>query len=282
MLELGKWIMGGEIRTLPRGVEGGFYLKGCSDPVQFHLTGPVDPALADLNFVFEASARPQTGDPRPILAPQQVGPLGALGLTVDEDANGANTGTNQGRIFLEWYGRDGHLVIDLPEALLDFSDFEDRPTVKRPDALQGTIGSHSCRFHDAFQQRVEAHRPNLQELEPGKTPSALQEIAARHELFESNQAAVSVAKRFDPPLRPPEAQALNDSELEFELAVVLAQLAQLQIQVEVCDHLDWRQVYGVLLEQTVPSEFPCDFKPFHTVEHFGTWDFCSECSEDTI
>ncbi|MCA9247198.1 MAG: hypothetical protein KDA42_08795, partial [Planctomycetales bacterium] len=94
-------------------------------------------------------------------------------------------------------------------------------------------------------------------------------------------AEVPVGSIFDPPIKLPRPEGLNDEQVEIALRTLLAELARYGIALDMCEHFTARQAYQLLLDEICVDEgaFP-ELRGTQWVQHFMTHDFCPVCQAE--
>ena len=131
-LHLSEYVSGGEIvNTHKNSVHGYLALRGCDRPIVLQLTGNCGPDLAGRHLRFEVCSNLDVDD-----APVTEDQINELRLGwIQIGVPGEMTAHKPACLYLEWYGQNGHTVINLTDPIIEF--VEDDPDIQvRPAARQ--------------------------------------------------------------------------------------------------------------------------------------------------
>jgi hypothetical protein len=92
---------------------------------------------------------------------------------------------------------------------------------------------------------------------------------------------VPLSTLFDPPLKLPSAESLDDEQVACQLNHVLARLALHNVAFHMCEHFTPRTAYKLLLETILPEESTHPELPrIGYTMNFDTSESCDECAAD--
>lgn len=299
-LRLDGLVVRGEIdNTRPYSVCGWLKLRGHQTPLTLNLTGDCGPSLKGLRVRFEhpvpADDREDVDDETDLsnLAWQQIGPTGAMSLK--------STGVDDaGRLSLEWFSQNGRVTLDLADPILetvaddedeldgdesdeseadlaalaggDDSDDDDDPYGLFPDGLMELFDSEA----EQLDRAVLPEGEGFSEL----APAGMSEVEYMEDLIENGEG-VPIGTIFDPPLKLPREDGLDDAQIEASLKILLAKLAEHGISLDVCEHFNPRDAYKLLLDEICPFELTHpQLEATRWVQHFSTSDFCETCEAE--
>jgi len=219
-------------------------------------------------------------------------------------------------LYLEWFSQNGRVVIELVDPLIEFVEQEDdEADHDEPQAEAGSRPGDESQHEeqceasgehfedDAFdpfaddepdesddpyglfpsdlQAHLDAEGAELDTGMGGEGASeSLREMELMDSLIESGED-VPVGSIFEPPIKLPPADQLDDAEVEGALKALLARMAQYGIALDMCEHFTPRDAYVLLLEHICKEEgaFP-ELRDTQWVQHFMTHDFCPTCDAE--
>lgn len=294
-------VIRGEIdNTRPYSVCGWLKLRGHRSVLTLNLTGDCDPALQGTRLRFEDAIPLDDHDDLATpdlshLAWQQIGPTGQIYLDVSEG--------HPPKLRLEWFGQNGRVTLDLPNPIVESVDEDDEEDeTDWPEGMSlddifgdGELSSTGFSFDDDGDEdpyglfssdlfdwldeesdRLDVELFGEMGYEPPPEPPNMEIIEG---LMEGG--GFYIHEVFDPPIRLPHAESLNDAEVEAALKKLLARLAEMGISLDVCPHYSPRDAYELLLEEICPFQTTHpDLNTHHWVQHFSTSDYCEECEAE--
>ncbi len=283
-------------------VRGWIKLRGFEHRIWISLTGNCAADLRGKSFYFEAS------DSSPIastsssvlekLAPRQVGPVGTM--TAIGRVQVANCSAEEllecqivgiapplqwkSSLFLEWFGQDGRVIVELLDARITFVDalkdefemdeaddylWDDAEVMEDDPDLEGDEDPYGLFPNDLAEQ--------LAEESPGNDPFDFSNDLDEH-LALINGDEVPLQILFDPPIKMYPADKLTDRQIEESLQVVLARLARHGVALDMCEHFTPRNAYRLLMEEILPNEsIPAGLAESGFVQQYTTHEFCPIC-----
>jgi hypothetical protein len=297
LLPISDAVLCGEIDNRTRNsVLGWIRLRGLRHPLMLRLTGNCCEDLLGCCLRFEVTDKPpfaeDAAEELPDLAPHQIGPVGSvttIGKVLLADCSPGElvrcaecgepppVSWKQG-LFLEWYGQNGRVVVELLDAKLtciaapsfeipgdEFVEEADDDDEMDADEDEDPFGL----FPDDLDDQLAAELDVFDETDRGPDLTDEQEVGPDE---------VPLSTLFDPPMKlfPPEL--LTNLQIEESLQVVLARLARHGVGLDMCEHFSPRQAYRLLLEQLLPAEsVAAGLVESGCVQRFSTQDFCSAC-----
>jgi hypothetical protein len=98
----------------------------------------------------------------------------------------------------------------------------------------------------------------------------------------SGEGEVPISSLLDPPLKVPvPADVPDDATANQLLEEVLDRLEEINIVVDVCDHLSGKELYCYVFEEILTNgEMHPDIPTTGIVEHFMVLDWCNDCKAD--
>jgi hypothetical protein len=306
-LHLTEYIRGGEIiNSRKNSVHGYLSLLGSDRPLVLQLTGNCSADLAGRHIRFEipsdsdsdsdASAEEYVDGLQ--IAWNQIGVPGQM-----------TTEKSPSALYLEWYGQNGHIVIDLQnpgvEFVIEDVVVEDPPRLDEADEIDDDFSdegqSPSVSFEQATDPEIETWEPAQEESEedpfglfspnldstlresqgtwrPEPDDETLAQWKEWDEVFDGSKD-VPLSSLFDPPLQLPPEQSLDDERI-FELFnTILKELARHNVAFHMCEHFTPRAGYALLVNQILPEygthpELP---RIGYTM-NLDTSEFCDECA----
>jgi hypothetical protein len=318
-LHLGDWVECGEIYNTRRySVHGWIQLRGREQPVVLELTGNCGPDLAGWHCRFQAQEG-QTGAPctPPAIAWEQIGPTGTM--TAARKVDGGEPAEQSPRcLYLEWFGQNGRVVVELPDPVLEFVEFVelpdawsvpppadivpppvaddeavDQPAEEDEEEEEEAPGACDCfsvvsqELERQFELRAEEtdraiadHEADADASDEDK-PQLLREMELMDELIEGGEGEL-ICGLFEGPLRLPCPDAVDNAGVEEALKSLLAELARFNIAVDVCEHFTPRDAYRLLVERICPQEraYP-ELRSTQWIQHFSTAEFCERCEAES-
>jgi hypothetical protein len=333
-VRLGNLVESGEIcNTRWYSVHGWIQLRGSEHPILLQLTGNCDPDLAGWRIRFQARDHSAIveADPTPAsafnpadLAGEQIGPTGTMTAkrrvqvaqcTAAELARRCRLGeppptTWSSSLYLEWFSQDGHIVVELPDPVIEFVEYtrledprqSDRPWVETAsfaDPHREEIDAGFLPPDDKDDDFSDDPADPLSDLddaalgEPGEEigtepdwwneedkPQFIREMELMDELIERGDGEI-IGSLFDGPVRFPRPEQLDDEAVEKSLKLLLSQMAMFNISLDVCQHFSPREAYRLLIERICAEEqaYP-ELRHTQWIQHFTTAEFCPQCEAD--
>lgn len=300
-LLLNDVVLCGQISNVTRNtVRGWIQLRGLDRPLLLSLTGNCAEDLAGTSFRFDVlETAPTTSTNRAVLAqlaPRQIGPAGditAVGrvqvanCTAEELLLGEQTGVEprqwRSSLFLEWFGQNGRVVVELLDARMEFVDPADdlllEPEFEDTDAeseVEEFVSEEEDDPYGLFPQDLEGRL----EAEFGNAlnDSGDGDDTDLEESDRADEEETPLQVLFDPPLKLYPAEKLTDRQVEESLQVLLARLARHNVALDMCEHFSVRDAYCLLLEHILPEEaVRLDWMRAGFVQHYSTHEFCPTC-----
>jgi hypothetical protein len=290
-VELGGRVVRGEVcNTSWYNTDGWLQVRGVKHPVRLDLTGNCGPDLAGCRIRFEVpDAEEEDGPddrPSPRFATEQVGPTGVI--------------TARRGVYLEWFGQNGRVVVDLPHAVVELlervelkpppgigelppepessDDDEEEDEDEEPHLLPETLEHQFEEDAEAINRAIRG-----EEERPARRESAdedVREMELMDALIESGPGEPLV-ELFEGPLRLPRPEALDDAGVEMALKSLLAQLAVFNVALSVCPHYSIRDAYKLMLERICPNEHAySELRGTGWIQHFMTHESCPLCEAE--
>ncbi|MCA9190927.1 MAG: hypothetical protein KDB03_04180 [Planctomycetales bacterium] len=146
-------------------------------------------------------------------------------------------------------------------------------------AVADSLGSDTDLPYD--DQTPEQNRPTWQEVLPELDPETAAMFHQWDEIFEGSKDE-PVSYLFETPMHLPPPDKIRSEEEAHELVTqILAQLALLNVALDVCEHFSERQVYDLLVREILPTaKVHPDLKSTEIIQHYTTSDFCSTCEAE--
>lgn len=278
-LHLSDYISAGEIvNTRRNSVHGYLALRGCDRPIVLQLTGNCSADLAGRRLRFEA--RPKSTDDPAVtevdMNELQVGWI-QIGVPGEMTTNRSPVG-----LYLEWFGQNGHTVIELMNPLIEFVEDDDEEDELAAEAEQALADADADPddedleiddLLDTGSQSASFEPIDALENEPWNREST-DEIAEDDEedpfgLFPPDlNAKLGVASSWG--TEPDEATVAQwkewDEVFDGTRDVPLSSLFDPPIQLPPADSLDEQQV--TQLFNTILIELARHNVAFHMCEHF--------------
>jgi len=317
-LHLSDYVSGGEIiNTNRNSVHGFISLRGSDRPIVLQLTGNCGDRLKGLHCRFES---PSSSNPhveseleefleQHRLAWIQIGVPAEMSF--DQQTN---------TLHVEWYGQNGHTVVEIADPTLDFVDEEplDTDSLQDSDLPDDELDEDIPR-RDQGAQIASFERTEDPELEswdhddaadrqtgdddpfdlfPKDLSAGLGESASSDWKSEPDEETLALWKEwdevfdgtkdvplsslFDPPLQLPPAESLDDTEVERLFNTILIQLAQHNVAFHMCEHFTPRMGYE-LLRDTILREFGThpELPRIGYTMNFDSSEFCDECEAES-
>ena len=339
-VRLGDLVESGEIcNTRWYSVHGWIQLRGSENPILLQLTGNCDPDLAGWRIRFQSSEHPRVAvtDPSTIeaesaadaeidpanLAKEQIGPTGTMTGTRRVKVAQCTRAEFDRRcqlgepppttwshcLHLEWFSQDGHVVLELPDPIIEFVEYMrlDEPHESEyPQAETAASGierrpkdSDDSPSYSEDADSISADAPSL--FDPGAAefddpiddaecesewwneedkPQFIREMELMDELIERGDGEI-IGSLFDGPIRFPRPDQLDEAEVEKSLKLLLAQMALFNISLDVCEHFSAREAYRLLIERICMDEqaYP-ELRHTQWIQHFTTAEFCPQCEAE--
>jgi len=335
---LSEYVCSGEIvNTLKNSVHGYFAFHGCDRPVILQLTGNCGEELKGRHLRFEV--RPSSANEELTvteddidqmhLAWIQIGVPGEMRIrrtpeTLDRSTENTKTSDASGDkrssrfqpcLHLEWFGPNGHTVIQLVDPLIEFVDEEHQAA--DIDALTAESGEASP-WDDPHHESSSASNDQMEDIDAGdwtdpafyesdddpfhlfpqdlesRLDSSLPQSPWNAELDDNTLAQwkdwdevvdgtkdVPLSSLFDPPLKLPPAEAMDDEQVARQLNRILSRLALHNVAFHMCEHSTPRSAYKLLLERILPEQSTHPELPrIGFTMNFDTSEFCEECDAE--
>lgn len=292
-LELGDRVLRGEVcNTSWYGTDGWLEVRGIEHPVRLDLTGNCDADLAGCRIRFEvpdAEAKGTSGgSPSPRFATEQVGPTGVM--------------TARRGVYLEWFGQNGRVVVDLPNAVVELvervelkpppsigelppepeppvADEDEEDEDEEPGLLPETLENQFEEDAEAINRAIRG-----EEEKPSRRGESADEDIREMELMDAlieSGPGEPLFELFDSPLRLPRPETLDDAGVEKALKALLAQLAVFNVALAVCPHYSIRDAYRLMLERICPNEHAySELRGTGWIQHFMTHESCPLCEAE--
>jgi hypothetical protein len=336
-VRLGELVESGEIcNTRWYSVHGWIQLRGSENPILLQLTGNCDPDLAGWRIRFqsrehpgvvvsdqarETVEKPTAVDPAS-LAGEQIGPTGTMTATRRvkvaqctraEFEHRSRLGEPPPRtwslcLHLEWFSQDGHVVVELPDPIIEFVEYSQLEDPRESESLDtGTTGpsfapdpdeSMSCASgsddesssscspmphlfgSEAFDDVESLDEEEAEWFSDEDKPQFIREMELMDELIERGDGEI-IGSLFDGPVRFPRPDQLDDAAAEEALKSLLARMAVYNISLDVCEHFSPREAYRLLVERICVEEqaYP-ELRHTQWIQHFTTSEFCRQCEAE--
>jgi hypothetical protein len=249
---------------------GWMRLIGSHSSTVLQLTGNGGPSLFGRHIEFEASFDRGERTPHRDTEKQrrmrhyQVGPIGESSLAIDaRNPDGSATG----ELHLEWFGQDGHVVVDQLPVKLRF--VRDTPILTEPPRNAQLTDTSS-----AWRELSE-----LPAFEPVEITSAI--FADLLDEMCSGQNDIRIADVIQPVMQLHRTADLSDIDVARHLKSVLASLARHGIALDMCEHFSDRDAYHLLVESLLHEELTYPNLPsVGYVQHLMTHEHCDDCARE--
>ena len=273
--------LAGEIdNTTNNRIDGWLRLRGTLAPVILEITGNCASTLQGQRILFEhpeSSDSLVNGTDLTGLSFHQVGAAGNVSWVAEK-------GEQCGRLMLEWYGQNGHMVIEWPAVSVQF---------KEPHVPLLSAATAPGLDFSAIPPASWAWSPSL-ELVHQETASG-RELATMHagdpwssdidilykfldELSDGSHDVPIISLLESPPPHEPPAR-MKSAEIQEMLRDLIAQLAMLGISVTICPHFSAERSLRWLLDEVVFEEQVHPQMVQHGyVSFYMSSDRCTECS----
>ena len=221
------------------------------------------------------------------------------------------------RLYFEWYSQNGNIVLELLDPKIEFNDLQkpdqidigeppfpdpnNPPKSQPPDITEVTLDEEgnfnaseiSASFSD--DKKCEDDDPynlfpdNIEELIRDESDSSYVDEPDEEtkKMFEQMDTVTygtkdePVCTLFDPPIKLPKEENLNDEQIDEKLHELLMRMAMLSISLNMCKHYTSRRAYKLLTEtllkdaQVYPGLLETGY-----VQHYTTHEFCEECDRE--
>jgi hypothetical protein len=306
-LFLSEYISGGEIiNTRKNSVHGYLAVHGSDRPVVLQLTGNCRGALEGRHLQFEMLATTEQDASEELeelrFAWMQIGVTGEMSLDPEHS-----------KVFLEWFGQHGRTIVELEGLKVEFIEEEeddasdslseeDDADIDDDDDVPGagstsasfepTDGSESLPWDEATDEAPEPEDPfglfpsdlgaslnaSVPSFASDPDEATLAQWKEWDEVFDGTKD-VPLSSLFDPPIRLPPAETLDDPQVESLFQTILAQLARHNVAFHMCEHYTPRMGYVLLVEEILKDygahpELP---RIGYTM-NFDTSEHCEECA----
>ena len=221
------------------------------------------------------------------------------------------------RLYLEWYGQNGCVVIEMADPLVEqcpFTDeIDDRPLSRDelwaplpnlammpaaalkdspPAGLgitqisrdeDGTLIKHWSKVTDEWV--VELDDEEAQVLENGRPEEeeSDEDFMAELELMDDclEHGGTPLLDLLGDMGVPPAEDCLDDEALSTQLKLIIGRLAQFNVAFDVCEHFTEREAYRLLTEEILPEEYGYpEMAGTEWIQHYSTHEFCATCDEE--
>ncbi len=354
-LRLAEYVLAGELFNMSRNsVHGYIWLRDCDRPIMFQLTGNCLPDLAGHHLRFEARPSPmieqgtlseeeiderriawmQIGVPGEMTAAKQVR---AFDCSIDEFLRRSKLDEQpptewKRMLYLEWYGQNGRVVIELVDPLIEIDPDENGPTTLGFFASEQSGGDETRLDEDGLDEdldlefsddvpwpEVEANEfdddsedgailafepmPDESDDDPyglfpkdleasletsssdqpwsdGPDPETLA-LWERLDALEDHSQDVPLCTLFDPPLKVPPPESLNEEQVALALNSILMELALHNVALHMCEHFTPRTAYELLVNDILRNEETHPELPRSDMtQNFDTSSYCAECDAE--
>lgn len=303
-LYLSEYVCGGEIiNSRKNSVHGYLAFHGCDRPLILQLTGNCSGDMSGQHLRFDVRPDPDGLEPLPVteeqldelrLAWMQIGV--ASEMTIRREPK---------RLSLVWHSQNGRTIVELDDPLLEFVDSDEPQDPDTTDDLLdeddndvGTPQASFERIDDVDMSEMDVTSTDADEDDPfGLFPpdltdslgskenqwkpdiddATLEQWKEWDEVFDGTKD-VPLSTLFDPPLRLPPPEAMNDTQVAELVVTILAQLALHNIAFHMCEHFTPRSAYELLRSNILPENgaHP-DLPRIGYTMNFDTSEFCDQC-----
>ena len=309
-LFLSEYVSGGEIiNSRLNSVHGYLAFHGCGRPVVLQLTGNCEGEMAGTHLRFDVRPDANGLEPLPVTE-EQLNELDLAWMQIGVTAE-MTLRKDPARLFLEWHGQNGRTIVELQDPLLEFvdavdetqeiedddslddlDDDDERPGTRTPQASFERIDDDDLSEPEEIAE-VDEEDPfglfpaDLKESLESKeawSPDIDDETLAQwkewDEVFDGTKD-VPLSTLFDPPIRLPSSDSLNDDDVAALFRTILAQLALHNIAFHMCEHFTPRGAYELLRGHILPEHgaHP-DLPRIGYTMNFDTAEFCDDCQEE--
>ncbi len=312
-LFLSEYVSGGEIINSRRNsVHGYLAFHGCGRPVVLQLTGNCAGELSGAHLRFDVRPDSNGLEPLPVTE-EQLNELRLAWMQIGVTAE-MSIQKNPARLVLEWYGQNGRTIVELADPLLEFvdavdeelelddedsldddlDDDDERPGSRTPQASFERIDDGDDAEPDDPTSDADEEDPfglfpadlkeSLESKESAWNPEIDDDTLAQwkewDEVFDGTKD-VPLSTLFDPPIRLPSSDSLNDDEVAALFRTILAQLALHNIAFHMCEHFTPRGAYELLRGHILPEHgaHP-DLPRIGYTMNFDTAEFCDDCQAE--
>ncbi len=317
-IRLDNLVVDGEIsNTKKYSVCGCLGLKGKELPLVLDLTGDCEPDLRGRRFRFEARPDPDQDrddlDTPPSddanlsgLAWRQVGPTGVMTAARTRDSAGGSSDSSVGCLYLEWWGQNGRVTVELVDPIIEFIEADEeealKPEREHERDLDLTEDDEDVPFEtwtDGFEEEDEdedayglipeelqrqldgeARQTDLSIQAEDDESDVIRELELMDDLIERGEGD-PIGTILEETVKLPPADSLDDEQAERELKKLLALLARYNIALAICEHFTPRDAYRLLLEHILLEETAHpELRATQWVQHFMTAEYCKECEAE--
>ena len=279
--ELSVLCLAGEIdNTTNNRIDGWLKLRGLAAPLILEITGNCADTLQGKRILFQqpVSAGCLAGEEDlGGLSFHQVGAAGNISWTAAAAGEG-------GRLLVEWYGQDGHMMIEWPRAVIEFRK-------SHPASMPATVAMPldfssvpaACQAWSPSATAVAEQRWCREEM-PAADAGDLwnREMENFYQFLDElgdGSRDLPIALLLESPPRREIPAGMRPAEIQETLRDLVAQLARLGVSVNICPHFSADRALRWLVEEVVFEEQVHPRMVYHGyVSFYMTSDRCEECS----
>lgn len=316
---LSDYVTGGIVINRGRySTHGRLGLRGFEGVLHFELTGYPAADLLNKTIEFEVAENDREASPEDVralegLKCQQIGATGEMTAIKPVRAGfpipGQPPAPMEPCLFLEWFGPNGRVVIELPASKVRFLD---EAEIARRDQLMREAFEEQCRaaelarsestepdfapelgndeadldepdfglVSDEFEREMERKSAQIDREAMPPDPAeakAMREFELLDEMLESGEET-PIAGFLDGLEIPATSSISSDAEAEQYLKPLIARLALFSTALDVCDHCTPLKAYKILVDEILPSLGV--YEPLiggDFVHHVCAYEHCDEC-----
>ncbi len=316
-------------------IRGQLTIRGCKQPILIDLLGSPDPDLQGKSIVFAPSDIPYYGGKQPDgseleIDPRQFGTSGTMTAAsmvrtflcpIPEFLQRSKLGEPppmewKRRLYLEWFGPDGRVVVELPDPEIAYVEYRngktsyidleslsappfdpDHPPPVEESEMEvlsfGSAGENwlpdqltkedvedkelsDPEVKAFFESNIPLPKPRKR-LRPGDMDALKAHLESIDEWLE-NDNGMELGELIG---KVPEWRSLNEQQAETWLKRIVIRLALHRIHYDICEHCDLREAYRILIEILAKE---VKVEPDHSagswVTEISTWPHCEQCLEE--
>ncbi len=315
-------ILGGAIYNASRNsVHGHLFIRGIQESLTLELTGAPCADLAGRSFEFtmpedERDVPEAEMESIRAMQPRQIGPTGDItaarkvktfACSPEEYYRLSKAGnppevTWQYCLYIEWFGQNGRVVVELPGARIRLIDLEaESPADAIDDPDEPSDGEIVLSQDvDELEEEAASEDPfnlfdadleydlelSAEELDAavseskGRGSDVLRELELMDTQIEYGDT-LSLRELLEGTLPLPDPANLDETQGAEVLKTILARIAPFGIAYHVCEHCTLLDAYAIFMHHLIDDEciLPGMFGS-SWVQHFATSDFCETCVQE--